>query len=35
VAALNETLAGQVIGPIIGIITFQDERGRTLHAVFA
>lgn len=33
--AVDETFAGQVIGPIIGVITFEDEHGRTLHAVFA
>ncbi len=33
--AMNKSLAGQVIGPIIGILTFTDEQGRTIHAVFA
>lgn len=33
--AVNKNLAGQVIGPIVGILTFTDEQGRTLHAVFA
>lgn len=33
--AVNKNLAGQVIGPIVGILTFTDEQGRTIHAVFA
>lgn len=33
--AVNKNLAGQVIGPIFGILTFIDEQGRTIHSVFA
>jgi len=33
--AVNKNLAGQVIGPIVGILTFTDEQGRTIHAIFA
>lgn len=32
---VNKNLAGQVLGPIVGILTFLDEQGRTIHAVFA
>jgi len=35
VVAVNKNLAGQIIGPIIGILTFTDEQGRTIHAIFA
>ncbi|MBI3615343.1 MAG: hypothetical protein HY211_02385 [Candidatus Omnitrophica bacterium] len=33
--AVNRALAGKIVGPIIGILTFQDEKGRTFTALFA
>ncbi len=33
--AVNKVLAGQVVGPVIGLLTFQDAQGRMIHAIFA
>ncbi len=33
--AVDKSLAGKLVGPIVGILTFRDEQGRILHAIFA
>ncbi|MCM8794755.1 MAG: hypothetical protein NC819_03015 [Candidatus Omnitrophica bacterium] len=33
--AINRVLAGQVIGPVVGVLTFTDQQGQLLHAIFA
>jgi|GEM_PF-6941886 len=33
--AVNEKLWGREIGPVVGVLTFQDETGRWVHAIFA
>ena len=32
--AVNKALAGKVMRPIVGVITFQDVQGKTRHAIF-
>ncbi|MCM8794677.1 MAG: hypothetical protein NC819_02600 [Candidatus Omnitrophica bacterium] len=33
--SIDSALAGQTLGPFIGVLTFQDSKGQWLHAVFA
>ena len=33
--AVNEALWGRELGPVLGVLTFQDEAGRWVHAIFA
>ena len=33
--AVNQALAGQILGSVVGVLTFTDEQGHTVHAVFA
>ena len=33
--AANEALWGKEIGPVLGVLTFQDETGQWVHAIFA
>jgi len=33
--AVNESLWGRDLGPVLGVLTFQDEQGRRVHAIFA
>lgn len=33
--AVNESLWGRELGSVLGVLTFQDEAGRWIHAIFA
>ena len=34
-AVIQGTQDGTITGPVLLVVTFQDEQGRTLHAIFA